>query len=87
MWFLTSKATEAVKIGGTAKPLIDVAVAGFLFHLAAEESGLNAWYLTHSYAAQKVLHPKQSNDLLASVADIWHTAGLDTLRAALNSTR
>jgi hypothetical protein len=85
VWFLTSKATEAVKIGGTAKPFVDVALAGFLFHLVAEESGMNEWYLSHSYAAQKVLHPKQNNDLLASVADVWSTLGLDTLRAALRT--
>ncbi len=85
VWFLTSKATEAVKIGGKAKPYVDIALAGFLFHLVAEESGMNAWYLTHSYAAQKVLHPKQRNDLLADVADVWSTLGVDSLRAALRT--
>ena len=85
VWFLTSKATEAVKIGGKTKPYVDIALAGFLFHLVAEESGMNAWYLTHSYAAQKVLHPKQRNDLLADVADVWSTLGVDSLRAALRT--
>lgn len=87
VWFLTTKATTAVKIGGTAKPYVDVAVAGFLFHLAAEESGVNAWYLTNSYAAQKVLHPKQKNDLLDCVADLWSSPGLDSLRTALRRSR
>jgi len=77
MWWAVSKATTAVKIGGTVKPFVDVAVAGFLFHLAAEETGVNAWYLTHSYAAQKVLHPRKRDDLLHCVAAHWNSSSLD----------
>ena len=55
MLFLVSKATTAFKISGEVKPYVDGAITGFLFHIAAEETGLNGWYLTESYAANKVL--------------------------------
>ena len=80
MWWAVSRATVAVKIGGSAKPFVDVAVAGFLFHLAAEESGLNQWYLAHSYAAQKVLHPKKKDDILHSMASLWSDPSMDRFR-------
>ena len=53
--FLVSKTTTALMLGGEAKPYIDGALAGFLFHITAEETGVNGWYLTESYAANKVL--------------------------------
>ena len=53
MWWSVSQFTTAVKITGPYKQVLDVALAGFLFHIAAEESGLNAWYLSHSHAAKK----------------------------------
>ena len=53
MWWYVSQFTTAVNIKGPYKPVVDVALSGFLFHLGAEESGLNTWYLTHSHAAKK----------------------------------
>lgn len=55
VWFAVSKATEAARFEFAAKSALDVFVAGFLFHLIAEETGVNDWYLTNSHAAQKVL--------------------------------
>jgi|LauGreSuBDMM15SN_2_FD.fasta_scaffold219643_2 hypothetical protein len=80
VWWAVMKATAAVKISGDAKPYVDVAVAGFLFHIAAEESGVNAWYLTHSYAAEKVLFPKQKNDILGCVGHLWRSGDMDLHR-------
>jgi hypothetical protein len=53
LWFGVSKATEATRIDFSGKTALDVFIAGFLFHLIAEESGVNAWFLTNSHAAQK----------------------------------
>ena len=53
MWWSVSKFTTAVNVSGAIKPAIDVAISGFFFHIAAEESGLNTWYLTNSHAARK----------------------------------
>jgi len=76
MWWAVGKTTTALKLTGSTKPYIDVAVSGFLFHLAAEESGLNAWYLTNSFAAAKVLHPKQKDDIHSCVGRLWRTRPL-----------
>jgi hypothetical protein len=55
MWFVVSQFTLATKVlpGSPFKAMLDVAIAGALFHLTAEESGLNHYYLTNSYAYQK----------------------------------
>jgi len=76
MWWAVGKATAAMQFVGDAKPYFDVAIAGFLFYLAAEESGLNEWYLTHSFAAEKVLHPKQKDDIHSCVGRLWVSRGL-----------
>ena len=55
MWMLVRRATTAMNIYG-GKEIIDIALAGAAFHLLAEESGLNTWYLTNGYAAQKAFH-------------------------------
>lgn len=55
-WWLVAKATTAMRLGFTsneAKAALDVALAGALFHVVAEEFGVNAWFLTNSYAAKK----------------------------------
>ena len=56
MWFLVAQFTLATKVltgSPHLKAMLDVAVAGALFHLTAEESGLNHYYLTNSYAYEK----------------------------------
>lgn len=60
-WWAVSKLTTALRVGGTWKPAFDVALSGFLFHMAAEETGMNEWYLFHSYAAQKAQFAKRSH--------------------------
>ena len=60
-WWAVSKLTAALRVSGSWKPAIDVAISGFLFHMAAEESGMNEWYLFHSYAAQKAQNPKRNH--------------------------
>ncbi len=56
MWFLVAQFTTATLVYAKSpqmKTMVDVALAGALFHLAAEESGLNHYYLTNSYAFQQ----------------------------------
>ena len=54
-WWAVSKLTTALRVNGAWKPAFDVALSGFLFHMTAEETGMNEWFLFHSYAAQKAL--------------------------------
>jgi hypothetical protein len=53
VWFAVRSATAATKVGGPYKEFLDVALAGFLFHILAEESGVNQWYLSNSHASMK----------------------------------
>jgi hypothetical protein len=62
MWWGISLFTTGAKINKDYKPFIDIALAGAAFHLVSEESGLNAWYLKHSYAARKHFSQEYSND-------------------------
>ena len=55
MWFAVAQFTLATRVftgSPQLKAMLDVAVAGALFHLTAEEIGLNHYYLTNSYAYQ-----------------------------------
>jgi hypothetical protein len=54
MYFAVSRATSATRIDFVGKEVLDVFLSGFLFHLLAEESGVNEWYLTNSHAAKKI---------------------------------
>ena len=77
--YLVSRTTAALKLSAGVKPYIDGAIAGFLFHITAEETGVNAWFLTESYAANKVLwnnkHVSAEHDALGRI----HYPGLMAL--------
>jgi len=53
MWWLVKTFTTATNMDGPYKEVLDIVIAGSLFHLTAEESGLNTWYLSNSHAAKK----------------------------------
>ena len=56
MWYLVAQFTTATMVYVSSphmKTMVDVAIAGALFHLTAEETGLNNYYLTNSYAFQQ----------------------------------
>jgi hypothetical protein len=55
MWVLVSRATDFFGIRPVWKSALDVALAGAAFHLIAEESGVNAWYVQHGAAVQQLL--------------------------------
>lgn len=77
MWFLVSTATTVTRIEFSGKPMLDVFLSGLLFHLAAEEFGLNTWYLTNSHAAHKLLGDRvgeESYDVVQPVVD-WKRLG------------
>lgn len=68
-WWLVSKATSVMRLGFTTnegKAVLDIALAGALFHIASEEFGVNAWFLTNSHAAKKAF---SSVDGSANVSD------------------
>ena len=47
VWAAVTQATTAAH----SKQVIDVFLTGILYHLLAEELGVNTWFLTHSHAA------------------------------------
>lgn len=68
VWWMVSKATSVARIynNDQTKTLIDIALSGFLFHILAEESGVNSWYLTNSFAARKAFRSIYENKVDAS---------------------
>ncbi len=61
VYFAVSRATQAARIDFAGKEVLDLFLSGFLFHLAAEESGVNEWYLTNSHAAKKIFSSTVAN--------------------------
>ena len=76
-WWVVSKATTAMRFSGQNKPFLDIFLSGFLFHMGAEESGLNDWYLYNSFASLKKKHPREKDDIHSCVARIWRSRGND----------
>jgi len=83
MWFAVAQFTIATKVFSSSpqlKTMIDVAVAGALFHLTAEESGLNHYYLTHSHAYQKSFSAEYKKDeLCVDIRADWDGFGTGAL--------
>ena len=81
MWFAVTQFTTAVKwmYDNPYKGAFDVALAGALFHLTAEETGLNTWYLTNSYAHEKSF---SSNYKKAHHDDPLLDSSMDWIRGA-----
>ena len=86
VWFIISQFTTAMRISDKHKAWIDIALAGSMFHLLAEESGLNTYYLTNSYASKNAFSAKFKDervvdDSLGWIHDIGGLFGLEiTLR-------
>jgi len=82
MWYAVSQFTTAVRWfpderSAMWKGAADAFLSGALFHLAAEESGLNTYYLTNSYAAQKAFGTAFRRDDLSvdQPVDVLRDAG------------
>ncbi len=74
LWWLTSRFTTSMKWFSDSKPALDVALASFAFHILAEESGVNEWYLTNSYSAQKVFkRDMREGHVSVDNSDLWYS--------------
>ena len=62
MWYAVKSLTTAMNFGGKYKEMLDVAIAGALYHLTAEEIGLNAYYITNGHAYEQAFHTSYQND-------------------------
>ena len=68
MWYAVAQFTTAVRwfsndtSAQVWKSATDVFLAGALFHLTAEESGLNAHYLSNSFAHDKTFAAEYKKD-------------------------
>ncbi len=84
MWFIVAQFTLATRVLSSSpqlKTMFDVALAGALFHLTAEETGLNQYYLTNSYAYEKSFSHEFKKDEHCAV-DLrldWGGAGTGSL--------
>lgn len=74
-----SRTTTALQFNGPDKMYMDAALSGFIFHLTAEETGVNAWYLNNSYAATKLLKANQGNVLRDALGLFWMPGGMGHL--------
>lgn len=64
VWLLVQRSTEFMRINTQHKDKLDVVLAGSVYHLIAEASGINVFYLKHGAAVKKIL-----GDTLENVAD------------------
>ena len=71
VWFAVQSVTTLARIDLQGKAAIDVAIAGFLFHMLAEETGVNQWYLMNSHAARNVLSQTVDNDSVLHLDMAW----------------
>ena len=55
VWFLIQSATSFVNIRWQHKDKLDVALSGFVYHLIAENVGINEFYARHGGAVKKLL--------------------------------
>ena len=69
VWAAVSRATTLTRMDFASKDVIDVFIAGILFHLLAEELGVNKWYLTNSHAANNVLYSSIDDSIIHTDLD------------------
>jgi len=70
VWAAVTRATTVTRINFGSKAMLDIFMAGFLYHLLAEELGVNEWYLTNGHAARKVLgHSIESGHVVRDDVD------------------
>ena len=75
VWAAVSRATTLTRINFESKAAIDIFIAGFLYHILAEELGVNTWYLTHSHAANNVFSSVLDDSVIHLDMDWLHAAG------------
>ena len=75
VWAAVTQATTAAQINFQSKPVIDVFLTGFLYHMLAEELGVNKWYLTNSHAAANVSASLVDDSVIHVDMDWLHAAG------------
>jgi hypothetical protein len=64
VWMLIQRFTAFTNINSLHKDKLDIFLAGSAYHLIAESSGLNAFYLQHGAAVKKIF-----SNTLEGVAD------------------
>lgn len=75
VYVAVSQATTLSRIQFESKGILDVMLAGFLYHMIAEELGVNTWFLTQSHAAKNVLRTAIDGNLIHDDLDWIHSIG------------
>ena len=76
LWFLCREVAKNFKVPESKVNVAASFLSGLAFHLLAERTGINAWYLKHGHAAMKeqqrlkhYLNHKEDGRMVCSAAD------------------